>query len=46
MSEAGAKVSHTYVKPEKYVVRLRVRDSSGIPSEEAWDELTVEVEKR
>lgn len=42
-SETGAKVSHTYIKPGKYLVRLRVRDSSGIPSGEAWDELTVDV---
>ncbi|MFC1715606.1 PKD domain-containing protein [Candidatus Poribacteria bacterium] len=45
-NETGAKVSHTYVKPGKYVVRLRVRDSSGVPSGETWDELTVEVKNR
>ena len=46
INETGAKVSHTYVKPGKYIVRLRVRDSSGIPSGETWDELVVDVKKR
>jgi PKD repeat protein len=42
----GAKISHTYAKSGRYVVRLRVRDSSGIPSGEAWDELVVNVKRR
>ncbi len=45
-NETGAKVSHTYTKPGKYIVRLRVRDSSGVPSGEVWDELNVNVTKR
>ncbi|HLL54655.1 MAG TPA: PKD domain-containing protein, partial [Myxococcaceae bacterium] len=42
----GARVSHPYLKPGRYKVRLLVRDGSGTSCGEASDEATVEVRAR
>lgn len=45
-SADGAKASHYFTKPGKYTVRLTVKDSTGKPCGESFDEITVEVVKR
>ena len=45
-TEPGAKVFHTFVKPGKYVARLKVTDSRGAACSAAMDELVVEVKER
>jgi len=45
-SEPGAKVFHTFVKPGKYVVRLKVDDGKGAACSAAMDEVLVEVKER
>ena len=46
VAEMGAKVFHRYKQPGRYKVRLRIRDSSGLPCGEAWDEFFVEAKTR
>jgi PKD repeat protein len=43
---AGPRASHVYTRAGRYVVRLTVRDGSGLPCGEAQDELVVEVRAR
>jgi PKD repeat protein len=45
-TEPGAKVFHTFVKPGKYVVRLKVNDGKGTACSATTDEVTVEVKER
>ncbi len=45
-TEPGAKVFHTFVKPGKYVVRLKVNDSKGTVCSAATDEVMLEVKER
>ncbi len=42
----GEQVSHTYIKPGVYTVRLRVSDGEGTNCSEVWDQLTVVVRQR
>jgi len=44
--ETTPQAFHTYVRPGKYTVRLRVTDGEGTGCGEIWDELTVTVKKR
>jgi len=45
-TEPGAKVFHTFVKPGRYVVRLKVNDGKGTACSAATDEVMVEVKER
>jgi len=45
-TEPGAKVFHTFVKPGRYAVRLRVNDGKGTACSAAADEVVVEVKER
>jgi len=45
-SELGAKVFHYFVKPGKYVIRLKVNDGKETSCSTAGDEVFVEVKER
>jgi PKD repeat protein len=45
-TEPGAKAFHYFVKPGRYVVRLKVNDGKGTACSTAVDEMMVEVKER
>ncbi len=45
-SDTGPTVSHAYTSPGRYVVRLTVRDGTGLPCGQAQDEVIVDVRER
>jgi len=45
-SDTGPSVSHAYASPGRYVVRLTVRDGTGLACGQAQDEVVVDVRER
>jgi len=45
-SEPGATAFHYFVKPGRYVVRLKVSDGKGTACSTAVDEVIVEIKER